>query len=154
MIVVAVFLAGCLLLYLGAEWLVRGAAAVADALGIPKAVIGLTLVAFGTSAPELFVNLIVAARVLAFSCWVATLGALLMLARRVGATWQAFAAASVAFGATAWLPGSRLPRALSFVGEGRVPEPLDWRVLLGLTASVAIGGALALFGLRSWRHGR
>jgi cation:H+ antiporter len=62
LIVVPVFLVGCVLLYLGANWLVRGAAAVADSLGIPKAVIGLTLVAFGTSAPELFVNLIAAWR--------------------------------------------------------------------------------------------
>jgi cation:H+ antiporter len=62
LLVVAIFLLGCLLLYAGAEWLVRGAAAVAETLGIPKAVIGLTLVAFGTSAPELFVNLIAASR--------------------------------------------------------------------------------------------
>ncbi|MFV1966277.1 MAG: sodium:calcium antiporter [Pirellulaceae bacterium] len=62
MIVVPIFLAGCVLLYQGAEWLVRGAAAVADSLGIPKAVVGLTLVAFGTSAPELFVNLIAASQ--------------------------------------------------------------------------------------------
>jgi len=47
------------------------------------------------------VDLIAAARVLAFSSWAVTLGALLMLARRVGAAWLVFAAASVAFGATA-----------------------------------------------------
>lgn len=46
-------------------------------------------------------DLIVAARALAFSCWLATFGALLMLARTVGATWQTFAAAAIAFGATA-----------------------------------------------------
>jgi cation:H+ antiporter len=51
-------LGGCVLLYFGAEWLVRGAAIIAEALGIPKSVVGLTLVAFGTSAPELVVNLI------------------------------------------------------------------------------------------------
>ncbi len=50
--------AGCVLLYFGADWLVRGASTIADALGVPKAVIGLTLVAFGTSAPEMFVNLL------------------------------------------------------------------------------------------------
>jgi cation:H+ antiporter len=50
--------AGCVLLYFGADWLVRGASTIADALGAPKAVIGLTLVAFGTSAPEMFVNLL------------------------------------------------------------------------------------------------
>ncbi len=49
---------GCVLLYFGAEWLVRGSAAIATSLGIPKSVVGLTLVAFGTSAPEMFVNVI------------------------------------------------------------------------------------------------
>jgi cation:H+ antiporter len=55
---IAFFLAGCVLLYFGAEWLVRGAAAIAESLGIPKTIVGLTLVAFGTSAPELFFNVI------------------------------------------------------------------------------------------------
>lgn len=48
-------------------------------------------------------DLIVAARLLAFSCWAVTFGALLMLARRVGATWPTFSAASIALGATASL---------------------------------------------------
>ena len=43
---------GFVALYLGANWLVSGAAAIADALGIPKSVVGLTLVALGTSAPR------------------------------------------------------------------------------------------------------
>lgn len=55
---VVLLLGGCVLLYFGAEWLVRGAAVIAEALRIPKSVVGLTLVAFGTSAPELVVNLI------------------------------------------------------------------------------------------------
>jgi len=40
----------------GAELLVRGAAAIASRLGISPIVIGLTVVAFGTSAPELAVS--------------------------------------------------------------------------------------------------
>lgn len=51
---------GCILLYAGATWLVRGASEIAVALKIPKAIVGLSLVAFGTSAPELIVNLIAA----------------------------------------------------------------------------------------------
>lgn len=47
---------GLLLLILGAELLVRGAAALAARLGISSLVIGLTVVAFGTSAPELAVS--------------------------------------------------------------------------------------------------
>ncbi len=49
---------GFLALYFGAEWLVEGAADIAAHLKISKTFVGLTLVAFGTSAPELFVNLI------------------------------------------------------------------------------------------------
>ncbi|MCS7011646.1 MAG: calcium/sodium antiporter, partial [Anaerolineales bacterium] len=42
----------------GAEWLVRGAARIAAWLGISPLVIGLTVVAFGTSSPELAINLL------------------------------------------------------------------------------------------------
>lgn len=54
---IAIFLA-CVILFFGAHWLVRGATTVATAFGVSKVVIGLTLVAFGTSAPEMFVNVI------------------------------------------------------------------------------------------------
>ena len=54
------FLCGALLLVLGAEWLVRGASVIARKFNIPPHVIGLTLVALGTSAPELFVNVLAA----------------------------------------------------------------------------------------------
>lgn len=52
----ALFLAGLGLLVLGAEWLVKGASRLAGALGISPLVIGLTVVAFGTSAPEVAVS--------------------------------------------------------------------------------------------------
>jgi cation:H+ antiporter len=48
--------AGLALLVGGAEALVRGASALARRLGVPPLVVGLTVVAFGTSAPELAVN--------------------------------------------------------------------------------------------------
>lgn len=51
------FLAGLVLLIGGAEILVRGATRLATALGISPLVIGLTVVAFGTSAPELAVTI-------------------------------------------------------------------------------------------------
>jgi len=47
---------GLVLLVVGAEGLVRGAARLAGAVGISPLVIGLTVVAFGTSAPELAVS--------------------------------------------------------------------------------------------------
>ncbi len=45
--------AGIALLVLGAQALVEGAVGIAEALGVPQRVIGITLVAFGTSLPEL-----------------------------------------------------------------------------------------------------
>ncbi|MEM7414103.1 MAG: calcium/sodium antiporter [Gemmatimonadota bacterium] len=42
-------------LYFGAEWLVRGSARLAASLGVSPIVVGLTVVSFGTSAPELVV---------------------------------------------------------------------------------------------------
>lgn len=49
--------AGLVLLAIGAELLVRGASALARAVGLPSLIIGLTVVSFGTSAPELAVGL-------------------------------------------------------------------------------------------------
>lgn len=50
-------LLGILLLYFGAEWLVRGSSGLALNLGVSPVVVGLTVVAFGTSAPELVASL-------------------------------------------------------------------------------------------------
>ena len=47
---------GLALLYFGGEWLITGSATLARKLGIAPLIVGLTVVAFGTSAPELFVN--------------------------------------------------------------------------------------------------
>lgn len=62
LVIAAALLVGCVVLYYGAHWLVRGAVTLATALGISKTVIGLTLVAVGTSAPEIFVNVIAGSR--------------------------------------------------------------------------------------------
>jgi cation:H+ antiporter len=50
------------LLYYGADWLVGGASTIATSLRLSKVVVGIMLVAFGTSAPELFVNIVAAYR--------------------------------------------------------------------------------------------
>lgn len=52
----SLFVLGLILLIIGAEALVRGAAKLAAAVGISPLVIGLTVVAYGTSAPELAVS--------------------------------------------------------------------------------------------------
>ncbi|OGZ83645.1 MAG: sodium:proton exchanger [Candidatus Staskawiczbacteria bacterium RIFOXYD1_FULL_39_28] len=58
MIISYIFLVvGFLALLKGADFLVDGASSVAKKLGISSLVIGLTIVAFGTSAPELIVNI-------------------------------------------------------------------------------------------------
>lgn len=54
--------AGVALLIIGGDVLVRGAVAIADRLGVPAIIIGLTVVAFGTSAPELALNIAAAVK--------------------------------------------------------------------------------------------
>jgi cation:H+ antiporter len=54
---VALLGSGIAMLILGGDVLVRGAVAIADRLGVPALIIGLTVVAFGTSAPELALNI-------------------------------------------------------------------------------------------------
>jgi len=49
---------GFVLLVKGADWLVDGASAIAKRFGISDLVIGLTVVAFGTSMPEFVVNMV------------------------------------------------------------------------------------------------
>ena len=53
---VMILLAGFLFLVKGADWFVEGAACIAKKLGIPQLVIGLTIVAMGTSMPEAAVS--------------------------------------------------------------------------------------------------
>ena len=57
MISALLFFVGITILSFGGDALVRGASALAARLGVPPIAIGLTVVAFGTSSPELVVNL-------------------------------------------------------------------------------------------------
>jgi len=54
------FFVGLFLLIKGADYLVEGSSSLARKLRVPTIVIGLTIVAFGTSMPELIVNIIAA----------------------------------------------------------------------------------------------
>lgn len=54
---VLLLILGCYVVLKGADWLTRGAVGLAERMGVPQIVIGLTIVAIGTSMPELFVSL-------------------------------------------------------------------------------------------------
>lgn len=58
---ILVLIAGLVLILLGAEAMVKGASGIARKLGISEFVIGLTIVAIGTSAPEMVVSMVGAA---------------------------------------------------------------------------------------------
>ena len=51
---------GIIIILFGGDYLVRGASAVAKRTGVPSLLIGLTIVAFGTSAPEMVVSVFAA----------------------------------------------------------------------------------------------
>lgn len=51
---------GCIGLAYGADWLVKGAVSIAEKFGISERIIALTIVAFGTSVPELATSIIAA----------------------------------------------------------------------------------------------
>lgn len=57
MLMYILFVVGFIILIKGADLMVEGASSIAARFNFPSLVIGLTIVAFGTSAPELFVNL-------------------------------------------------------------------------------------------------
>ena len=54
---ITIFIVGFILLLKGADFLVEGSSSFAKRLGVPSLVVGLTIVAFGTSMPELVVNI-------------------------------------------------------------------------------------------------
>jgi cation:H+ antiporter len=62
MIIALMLLTGLVALYFGAEWLVRGGASLAVRLGVTPLLVGLTVVAYGTSMPELIVSSMAAAK--------------------------------------------------------------------------------------------
>ncbi|MDH6194582.1 cation:H+ antiporter [Mycobacterium frederiksbergense] len=55
---VAMTVVGIVVVIIGAEWLVHGAVGIARGLGVSDALIGLTIVAIGTSAPELVTTIV------------------------------------------------------------------------------------------------
>ena len=62
MLTYILFIIGFVFLIKGADFLVDGASSIARRFNVSDLVIGLTVVAFGTSTPELFVNIVASAR--------------------------------------------------------------------------------------------
>lgn len=56
--IIVSLIAGSVMLYFGSEWLVRGAKGIALRLGITPFIIGLTVLAFGSSAPEAITSIV------------------------------------------------------------------------------------------------
>lgn len=61
-VAIPALLIGFLFLVKGADWFVDGAAGIAEKLHVPTLIIGLTIVSFGTSAPELATSVISSAQ--------------------------------------------------------------------------------------------
>jgi cation:H+ antiporter len=60
--IVGIVLTGLFAVVVGAEWLVAGSTSLATQFGVPEEVIGLTVIAIGTSLPELATSLVAAYR--------------------------------------------------------------------------------------------
>lgn len=58
LITILLLIIGLLLVVVGADYFIAGSSLIAKRFGIPKLIIGLTIVAIGTSAPELAINII------------------------------------------------------------------------------------------------
>ena len=57
---ISMFLVGLAAIIKGADWLTEGAAHVAERMGVPTIVVGMTIVAIGSSAPEFVVSMVAA----------------------------------------------------------------------------------------------
>ena len=57
LIQILILILGFAMLVVGADWMVEGASGIAEKAGISKLVIGLTIVAMGTSAPEAAISI-------------------------------------------------------------------------------------------------
>lgn len=62
MLTILLFLLGLLLVWKGADFLIEGSGGLARRFGVRTFIVGLTVVSFGTSAPELVVNILAATR--------------------------------------------------------------------------------------------
>jgi cation:H+ antiporter len=59
---IVITISGGIMIFLGAEFLIEGATGIADSMGISETIVGLSVIALGTSLPELAVTIIAALR--------------------------------------------------------------------------------------------
>ncbi len=59
---IAVTIFGGIMIFLGAEFLIEGATGIADSMGVSETIVGLSVIALGTSLPELAVTVVAALR--------------------------------------------------------------------------------------------
>ena len=127
--------AGLVLLFAGGESLVRGASALAARLGMAPALIGLTVVGFGTSLPELLVSVQAALRGapdIAMGNVVGSNSANILLIAGLAAVLSPIAARSLSMGRdTLWMLGAALA-VLVPAWLGLVSRPLGIALVLGL----------------------
>lgn len=133
---------GIVLLFLGGDWLVDGASALARRLRISPLVIGLTVVGFGTSAPELLVSLaaafkhtpdIAVGNVVGSN--IANIGLVLALAALV---YPLSFAQSGLFGHWLAMMGATLALLAAALSFGAVTRPVAAVFLLGLALFLGI----------------
>ena len=154
---------GIFLLFGGGDWLVEGAVALARRLGVPPLVVGLTIVGFGTSAPELLVSVVAAwkgspeiALGNVVGSNIANVGLVLGLTgilapipfagRGLGLNWLAMMAASAALAGVSWWAGG-LARGVGLVFLAGLALFLAMSFFAGRSAGADDGGKPPRFGL-------
>lgn len=130
--------AGLIALVAGGDYLVRGSVALARRSGMPTLLIGLTVVAFGTSAPELVVGVGAAIKgfpTLALGNVVGSNIANVLLVIGVSALIRPLARRGAGFRRDTWL---MIGASVIFIGLCRTGEIVAWQGLLLLTILFAL----------------
>lgn len=142
---VLLLVAGLVLLVVGGDLLVRSAAALAARLGVSSMVIGLTVVAFGTSAPELAATLVSSLR------GVPDLGVGNVLGSNVANVGLILGLAAM-FAPIAASPGFLRRQLPVVIGSMLLLFPLGWNGVVGrLEGGLLLGVLAGYLALTVWR---
>ncbi len=144
---IAAFIAGLAILMTGGELLISGAVKLARHWGMSSLFVGLTIIAFGTSAPELFVSLsanlqgepdIMLGNVIGSN--IANIGLILAICALIRPFYSRF---SYFIWELFWVLGASLLLAL-----------FAWQGYFGRITGLLFLGGLVLFSWQSWKKGR